>query len=384
MNNFQFQNPTRLVFGKGQIKELKNLVPQGAKVMITMGGGSIKSNGVYDQVISAMEGVDCVEFWGIEPNPEFDTLMGAVEVARNEGVDFLLAVGGGSVIDGTKFIATALKYQGDPWEFMLDESKAVDAIPLASVLTLPATGSEMNNGAVVSRRARAEKFAFHNPMTYPVFSILDPEALFSLPVHQVSNGIVDTFAHTLEQYLTTGAERTMVMDRFAEGLMQTLVELAPELIGGSMSYDAAANYMLTATMGLNGFVSMGTVQDWATHMIGHELTALHGLDHGVTLAIVHPALMDVMRTEKGSKILQFGERVFGVRDGSEQERIDSTIAALEAFYRSIGMKTRLSEHGIGESTIGEIVGRFESRGWSVGERCGVTPSCVAAILRRAL
>ncbi|MFI3298959.1 MAG: iron-containing alcohol dehydrogenase [Rikenellaceae bacterium] len=384
MNNFVFQNPTKLVMGKGQIAQLSTLIPSDAKVMITMGGGSIFKNGVYDQVVAALEGREWVEFRGIEPNPEFDTLMKAVAQAKAEGVNFFLAVGGGSVIDGTKFIATAMVYEGDPWEFMLDESKATAALPLATVLTLPATGSEMNNGAVVSRRTILEKRAFHNPKTYPAFSILDPEAIFSLPKNQVSNGIVDTFAHVLEQYLTTGAERTMVMDRFAEGLMLNLIELAPELLADKMSYDAAANFMLTATMGLNGFVSMGTVQDWATHMIGHELTALHGLDHGVTLAIVHPALMDVMRDEKHAKLVQFAERVWGVKEGSDDQKIDAAIEALEKFYRSLGKLTRLSEHNITEETITEIEKRFTERGWRVGERGVVTPQKARAILERAM
>lgn len=385
MNNFQFQNPTKLVYGKGQIAKLAELIPAGSKVMVTMGGGSIFKNGVYDQVVAALSGVDFIEFRGIEPNPEFETLLKGLAEAKAEGVNFFLAVGGGSVIDGTKFIATAMKYDGNPWEFMLDESKAVDALPLGTVLTLPATGSEMNNAGVVSRRDIVEKRAFHNPKAYPVFSILDPEAIFSLPRRQVSNGIVDTFAHTLEQYLTDGAERTMVMDRFAEGLMLTLVSLAPELLAEEgMSYDAAANYMLSATMGLNGFVSMGTVQDWATHKIGHELTALHGLDHGVTLAILHPALMDVMRAEKHNKLVQFAERVWGITEGSDEEKIDGAIAAIEAFYRSVGMKTKLSDYGIGEETIAEIVKRFTDRGWNAGERGIVTPEKVEAILRRAL
>ncbi len=383
MNNFEFQNPTQLVFGKGQIAKLATLIPADAKIMITIGGGSIFSNGVYDQVVKALEGREWIEFKGIEPNPEYATLIKAVEQAREAGVDFLLAVGGGSVIDGTKFIATAIKYQGDPWEFMLDQSKAVDAIPLASVLTLPATGSEMNNGAVVSRRERAEKFAFKNPKTYPIFSILDPEAIFSLPKHQVANGIIDTYAHTLEQYLTDGAERTMVMDRYAEGLLLTLQELAPELLEDKMSYDAAANFMLTATMGLNGFIAMGTVQDWATHMIGHELTALHGLDHGVTLAIIHPAVMYVLRDEKRTKLVQYAQRVWGA-EGSDEQKIDFAIESLEKFYRSLGVKTRLSEHNIGEDTIKEIVRRFSERGWRVGERGVVTLEKLEAILNRAL
>ncbi len=383
MNNFEFQNPTKLVMGKGQIAKLGSLIPQDAKVMITIGGGSIFKNGVYDQVKEALAGREWTEFHGIEPNPEFETLMKAVAQAKEEGVDFLLAVGGGSVIDGTKFIATAMVYEGDPWEFMLDESKAVDAIPLGCVLTLPATASEMNNGAVVSRRERAEKFPFHNPKTYPVFSILDPEAIYSLPKKQVANGIVDTFAHILEQYLTVGAERTMVMDRYAEGVMLTLIELAPELMSEQMSYDAAANFMLAATMGLNGFTAMGTIQDWATHLIGHELTALHDLDHGVTLAIIHPALMDVMREEKHSKLVQYAQRVWGVEGGSDEEMIDAAIEATEKFYRSLGIATRLNEYSIGDTTIAEIVSRFNQRGWKLGERGVVTPERAEAILQRA-
>lgn len=387
MENFVFQNPTKLVFGRGQIAQLGKLIPSGAKIMITMGGGSIMKNGIYDQVKKALDGRTWIVFSGIEPNPEYATLKKAIAIARDNNVDFLLAVGGGSVIDGTKFIATAIKYTaGEEWDILFDPKKwSGGSVPLASVLTLPATGSEMNCGAVISRRERNEKFAFQNPANYPVFSILDPEAIFSLPKRQVANGIVDTFAHTLEQYLTVETSgRTMVMDRFAEGLMQTLITLAPELLAEKMSYDAASNFMLTATMGLNGFIAMGCTQDWATHMIGHELTALHGLDHGVTLAIVHPALMDVMRAEKREKLIQYAERVWGITTGSDDQRIDGAIKATEEFYRSIGIKTRLSEHGIGEPTIKEIERRFTERGWKVGERGIVTPEKAAAILHKAL
>ncbi len=384
MKNFEFQNPTKLILGKGEIAKLGSLIPENAKIMITIGGGSIFNNGIYDQVTKALAGREWSEFRGIEPNPEFETLMKAVAQAKEEGVDFLLAVGGGSVIDGTKFIATAMVYEGDPWEFMLNETKATDAIPLGCVLTLPATASEMNNGAVVSRRERAEKFPFHNPKTYPVFSILDPEAIYSLPKKQVANGIVDTYAHLLEQYLTDGAERTMVMDRYTEGVLLTLAELAPELMSEEMSYDAAANFMLAATMGLNGFTAMGTIQDWATHLIGHELTALHGLDHGVTLAIVYPALMDVMREEKSKKLVQYAERVWGINKGSDEEKIDGVIEATEKFFRSLGILTRLGEHSIGEVTITEVVRRFTERGQKLGERGIVTPERVEEILNRAM
>lgn len=381
MQNFVFQNPTKLIFGKNTIAKIADQIPQGANIMVTFGGGSIKTNGVYDQVMAALKGRPVVEFGGIEANPDFDTLIKAVEICKTQKIDFLLAVGGGSIIDGTKFIATAVCYQGDPWEFLLDESKAKVAIPLASVLTLPATGSEMNCGAVISRRRTNEKFAFHNPKCYPVFSVLDPQVCYSLPIKQRANGIVDTYAHILEQYLTH-ADESMVMDRFSEGLLKTLIEIAPQVLAKENNYDTMANFMLTATMGLNGFLSMGVTQDWATHMIGHELTALHGLDHGVTLAIVFPGVMNIMRDSKREKLLQYGERVLGINQGSEDQRIDKAIEITEEFFRSVGMRTRLSEHGIGETTIKTIVQRFTTRGWNLGEGNLVTPEKVEKILNK--
>lgn len=378
MNNFTFRNPTKLIFGKGTIAQIAAEIPAEAKIMMTYGGGSIRRNGVYDQVKAALKDRTVVEFGGIEPNPQYETLVQAIGLAREQGVDFLLAVGGGSVIDGTKFIATALKYEGDPWDFMVDPSKAKDAVPLATVLTLPATGSEMNNGAVVSRKEFNEKLAFHNPKGYPLFSVLDPEVCYSLPQRQIVNGIVDSFAHTLEQYLTFDTQ-SMVMDRWAEGLLLTLVELGPKLVERHDRYDEVANFMLTATMALNGFIAMGVPQDWATHMIGHELTALHGLDHGVTLAIVYPGMMKVMRREKFDKLVQYAERVWGVT-GSPEQKAEAAIEKTDAFFRSLGVKTRLSEHGIGEQTVGFIVERFRKRGWNLGESGKVTPERVAEIL----
>ncbi len=377
MNNFIFQNPTKLIFGKGEIAQLSKQIPSQTKVMITYGGGSIFKNGIYDQVISALSGYNVIEFGGIEPNPEYATLMKGVELAKSEGVELLLAVGGGSVIDGTKFIAAALKYEGDPWEFLLDETKIKGALPLATVLTLPATGSEMNRAAVVSRRERDEKFAFHSNHCFPKFSILDPQACFSLPKKQIANGLVDTYAHTMEQYLTVSNE-CMVMDRWAESLLMTIIELAPRVLSEKPAYDDMANFMLTATMALNGFTAMGTVQDWATHLIGHELTALHGLDHGHTLSIVYPGVMKVMRATKEAKLQQYAERVWGVDD------IDKAIDMTEEFFRSVGMKTKLSENSIGESTITTIVERMRERNWNLGEGELVTPEKVEAILRTVM
>lgn len=388
MNNFTFCNPTQLIFGEGQIARLSKNIPVGAKIMMTYGGGSIKSNGVYDQVLQALKGFDYIEFSGIEPNPHYETLMKAVEIARKEKVDFLLAVGGGSVIDGTKFIASAIHFESDPWNFMINDTllDGKSSVVIGAVLTLPATGSEMNCGAVVTRAQTKEKMAFHHEANYPKFSILDPKVCFSLPKRQIANGIADTFCHTLEQYLTYPAN-ALVQDRFCEGVLLTLKEIAPKILINPQDYDLCANFMFSATMGLNGMISMGLPQDWATHMIGHELTALYGLDHGVTLSIIGPALMQVMRKEKQAKLLQFGERVFGICSNqlpSEEERVDRTINALRNFYESLGIKTRLSEHGIGAENFQVIADRFKQRGWSLGENQSITPDKVIEILKAAL
>lgn len=382
MNNFVFQNPTKLVFGKGEIKRLSKLIDKDKKILITYGGGSIKRNGVYEQVMQALEGYDIVEFSGIEANPDYSTLMKAVDICRTQNIDFILAVGGGSIIDGTKFIATAAKFEGeDAWDILSKKERLPKPMDFASVLTLPATASEMNNGAVISRRDRQEKLAFHNPEGYPKFSILDPDVVLTLPAKQISNGIVDIYAHTLEQYLTTCLD-TKVMDRWAESLLLTLIEEAPELLSENPSYDSRANFMLTATMGLNGFISMGVDEDWATHMIGHELTALCSLDHGETLAIVHPGVMDIMRKEKHGKLLQYARRVWNITIENEEQAIDEAIERTENFFRSIGKKTRLSEYGIGDDVIETIVERFKQRGWNVGEHGIVTPEKARLILER--
>ena len=381
MNNFVFQNPTKLIFGKGQIARLAKELPRDKKILVTFGGGSVKSNGVYDQVVAALEGFDYLEFWGIEPNPKVETLRKAVEVCKKEGVEFLLAVGGGSTLDGTKLISAAAVIENDAWELVRNPTLYGGTLPFASVMTLPATGSEMNRGAVISNLATGEKYSFYN--TYPVFSILDPEATYSLPKFQVACGLADTFVHVMEQYLTTTGVSPL-MDRWAEGIVQTIVEVAPKALQDSREYDAMATFMLSATMGLNGFVAMGVPQDWATHMIGHEITALTGTTHGQTLVMVLPGVMNVLREQKGDKIVQFGERVWGVTEGSKDERIDRTIAATEEFFRSLGLATRLSELSIGEDVVEEIVGRFRERGTLLGENANVDYRLVEQILRQRM
>ena len=380
MKNFVYHNPTKLVFGKGQIARLADLIPADKHIMITFGGGSVKRNGVYDQVVNALAGRDFVEFWGIEPNPAIETLRKAIALGKEHNVDFLLAVGGGSVIDGTKLISAGLLYDGDAWDLVLKGS-CRRTIPLATVLTMSATGSEMNSGAVISRYETKEKYAFYS--NYPVFSILDPETLFSLPKRQIACGLADTFVHVLEQYMTTPGQ-SLLMDRWAEGILHTVVETAPRALSDEHDYDTMSEYMLSATLALNDMIRMGVTEDWATHMIGHELTALHGLTHGATLAIVINGTLRVLRGQKHAKLLQYGERIWGITGGSEEERIDRTLARTEEFFRSLGLSTHLSEEGIGEETIAEVERRFNVQGVHYGEAGNVDGAMARRILESCL
>lgn len=376
MNNFIFQNPTRLIFGKGMIAELSNAIPANKKIMITFGGGSVKKNGVYDQVQKALRGREYIEFWGIEPNPAIETLRKAIAVGKMHHIDFLLAVGGGSVLDGTKLISAGLRYDGDAWE-LVKKGAYHDTVPMGSVLTLPATGSEMNSGAVISCHETQEKYPFYS--NYPVFSILDPETTFTLPSHQVACGLADTFVHVMEQYMTTPGQ-SRLMDRWAEGILKTLIEIAPKIRENQHDYDLMADFMLSATMGLNGFIAMGVTQDWSTHMIGHELTALHGLTHGATLAIVFNGTLHTLRQQKKEKILQYGERVWGITEGNDEARLDKAIEKTASFFRSLGLSTRLSEENIPDSTIHEIARRFDERHAAFGEAGNVDGTMAQKIL----
>lgn len=369
MYNFEYQNPVKIIFGKGQIAKLAVEVPKESKILLTYGGGSIFKNGVYDQVKAALKGYEVLEFGGIEPNPLYETCMKAVELVEREKVDFLLAVGGGSVLDATKFISAAACYtQGDPWEFLVHrfEISITAAIPIGTVLTLPATGSEMNGTAVISRQSTQEKLAFASLLVMPKFSILDPECVFSLPDRQVANGIADAFVHVMEQYLTFPVNSPL-QDRLAEGILLTLVEEGPKVLANRTDYDAAANFMWSATLALNGLIGMGVPQDWATHGIGHELTAYHGIDHARTLAVVLPGMMQIRRRQKEAKILQYGERIWGITSGSTDERIDRAIEKTVVFFESLEIPTRLADYQVPAETIDRIVARFEQRGTRMGE-----------------
>ena len=376
MENFIFQNPTKLIFGKGMITRLAKEIPAGRRILVTFGGGSVKRNGVYEQVREALKGFEVIEFWGIESNPKIETLRKAIQLGKENQVDFLLAVGGGSVIDGTKLIAAGLLYEGDAWDLVL-KGRAKAALPLATVLTLPATGSEMNDGAVISRIETAEKYPFHSK--FPVFSILDPSVTFTLPVYQIACGIADTFVHVMEQYLTTPGQ-SRLMDRWAEGILHTLTEIGPKILERQDDYDLMSEFMPCATMGLNGFIAMGVREDWATHMIGHELTALHGLTHGATLTIVMPGLLRTLKQKKLAKLLQYGERIWEIKEGTEQEQVELAIQKTEVFFKSLGLPTRLGDVQIGEETIREIEKRFNERQVGFGEDQDVTGTVARKIL----
>ncbi|EOL8944493.1 alcohol dehydrogenase [Cronobacter dublinensis] len=375
MNNFNLHNPTHIAFGKGAISELRSLIPVDSRVLITYGGGSVKKTGVLDQVYSALNGLDVLEFGGIEPNPSYETLMNAVELVRKEKVTFLLAVGGGSVLDGTKFIAAAAHYTAasDPWHILETRgSDITDAIPMGSVLTLPATGSESNKGAVVSRRATGDKQAFHSPFVQPRFAILDPVYTYTLPPRQVANGVVDAFVHTVEQYVTYPVN-AKIQDRFAEGILLTLIEEGPKALEEPENYDVRANLMWAATQALNGLIGAGVPQDWATHMLGHELTAMHGLDHAQTLAVVLPALWNEKRNEKRAKLLQYAGRVWNITEGSDDERIEAAIAATRRFFETMGAPTRLRDYGLDGSSIPALLAKLEEHGLTaLGEHQDIT------------
>ena len=382
MNNFQFYNPVKIIFGKGQIAELTHQVPKDARIMLTYGGGSIFKNGVYDQVKAALNGYNIVEFSGIEPNPSYETLMKAVELGRAENVDFLLAVGGGSVIDGTKFIAAAIPCTGDAWDVIVHQNDYTSALPIGTVLTIPATGSEMNSYAVISRKDTQQKVGMGNPLLFPKFSILDPQTTFSLPQRQIANGIADAFTHAMEQYMTYQVN-AVTTDVMAEAVMLTLTEEGPKMMENPNDYDAAANIMWAATIALNGLLSTGVPTDWATHQIAVELTALHGIDHARTLATIMPHLLEVKKDAKREKLIQYAEHVWHIRD-SDDALVDAAILKTTEFYESLGIPTKISAYGLGYDTIDKIVERVEAKGMNYGEHSDITPAVVRQILEKSL
>ena len=383
MYNFQYANPTRVCFGEGQIATLPELIPAGSRLLVLYGGGSIKQNGVYEQLTQALAGREWQEFPGIGANPQYDQLMEAVDLVKRERIDFLLAVGGGSVVDGTKFVAAAACFEGeDPWDILLNKAPIKAALPLGCVLTLPATGSESNPAAVVSRGEA--KLSFYNPLVLPRFAVLDPTTTYSLPVRQVGNGVVDAFVHILEQYLTfpVGGD---VQDRLAEGLLQVLVDNGPRALTEPTNYQVRANLMWAASLALNGLIGRGVPQDWSTHAIGHQLTALHGLDHAQSLAVVLPSLLREQAAQKQEKLAQFAERVWHSRREDKALRIEEAIIRTEQFFQQMGVGTRLADYGLNESCIPAICSNLKRFGLTaLGEQQDIDPDKVARILSHAL
>lgn len=385
MLNFSFQNTTQIRFGEGQIASISKQIPGDAKILVTYGGGSIKSNGVYEQVATALANHTWFEFSGIEPNPSYDTLMKAQQIIKENNIDFILAVGGGSVVDGSKFIAAAALFEGaDPWDIVSKQARIKKALPLACVLTLPATGSESNTGAVVTRDGN--KLPFSSPLVRPLFAVLDPAVTLSLSSRQVGNGVVDAFVHTMEQYLTYSVDGK-VQDRFAEGLLLTLIEEGPKALAPETSKDlnVRGNIMWAATMALNGLIGAGVPQDWTTHMIGHELTGTHGIDHARTLSIVLPAVMKVCKEAKREKLLQYAERIWNVTEGDEDSRINRAIELTEQFFEKMQVPTRLSDVNLGEADIDLLIEKLTLHGMvKLGEHSAVTPEISREILVTAL
>lgn len=381
--NFQYANPTRVCFGEGQIAKLPELIPAGSCLLVLYGGGSIKQNGVYDQLTQALAGREWLEFPGIGANPQYDQLMEAVDLVKRERIDFLLAVGGGSVVDGSKFVAAAARFEeDDPWEILLHKAPVKAALPLGCVLTLPATGSESNPAAVVSRGEA--KLSFMNPLVQPVFAVLDPTTTYSLPPRQVGNGVVDAFVHILEQYLTfpVGGE---VQDRLAEGLLQVLVDNGPRALAEPTNYQVRANLMWAASLALNGLIGRGVPQDWSTHAIGHQLTALHGLDHAQSLAVVLPSLLREQAAQKQDKLAQFAERVWHSSREDKALRIEEAIIRTEQFFQQMGVGTRLADYGLDARCIPGICSNLKLFGLTaLGEQQDIDPDKVARILSHAL
>ncbi len=354
-------------------------------MLLLYGGGSIKKNGIYDQVKTALAKIDTVEFGGIPANPEYSVLMNALKVIKDEKITYLLAVGGGSVIDGTKFLSAAAVYDGDtPWEILTKNVKTEKGMPFGTVLTLPATGSEMNSGAVITRAETKEKLAMGGPGLFPVFSILDPQVITSIPERQLVNGITDAFTHVLEQYMTypVGA---LLQDRFAESILQTLIEVAPKVLKDPTDYNAAANFMWSCTMALNGLIQKGVPSDWAVHAMGHELTALFGIDHARTLAVIAPSHYKFNFEDKKEKLAQYAERVWNITEGSTDDKAYAAIERTEAFFKELGIDTKLSDYTKDyEGTAEKIAERFTKRGWlGLGEHQSLSPDKVEKIVKMA-
>lgn len=389
MQNFEIINPTRIVFGKDQLERLPQLINEFSKkkrILLAFGGGSIKSTGLLNKILTHLKEFEVFEFGGIEANPQFSTLLKGVEFAKEKDIDFILAVGGGSVIDGVKFMTGAFHYKGDSWDVLLRKEGCTfkEALPFGTILTLPATGSEANSGAVISRVELKEKRTMGGPLFFPKFSFCDPTVVATLPKRQIANGIVDAFMHTLEQYLTYPTNN-LLQERQAEAILQTLIEIGPGIIEHPNNYKFASNLMWCATHALNGNLRCGVPTDWTTHMIGHELTAIYGIDHARTLAIIAPRLYENQFENKKEKLVQYGKRVWDL-EGTTDQIAHAAIQKTEAFFNSLGVHTKISEYSSDTDHIAEIIkSRFIERGWTaMGERQAISPIDVEEIVLKSI
>lgn len=376
MLNFEFKNPTKILFGKGEIAKISREIPQDSKILMIYGGGSIKKNGVYDQVKDALKNHEVHEFGGVPANPEYDVLIKALHYIKENNITYLLAVGGGSVIDGVKFISAAANYSGEPWEILTKPVRTMEGegMPFGTVLTLPATGSEMNSGYVISRRETNEKLSSGGPGLFPQFSVLDPEVIRSIPKNQIGNGIADAYTHVLEQYMTAPSSADL-QERIAESILMSLQNTAPKVMAEEFNYDAAANFMWCCTMALNGLIQKGVITDWAVHAMGHELTAQFGIDHARTLAVIAPSHYRYNFETKKEKLAQYAERVWGISEGSTHEKAEKAIVKLEEFFHSLHIQTKLSDYTKDFAGTAEKVEKaFTERKWlGLGEHKNLTP-----------
>ncbi|MGA1932212.1 iron-containing alcohol dehydrogenase [Arcobacter sp. YIC-464] len=375
---YDYYNPTTIHFGKGKIQSITNHIPKDNKVLVVYGGGSIKKNGVYDQVAAALEGYDWIEFSGVEANPTYETMNKAVEVVKENNIDFVLAVGGGSVIDGCKYLIAASLYDGDAWDFLDGSAQVEKALPLGVVLTLAATGSESNTGSVITKKETNEKRFFHSVLSFPKFAVLDPTVMSSLSDRQLANGLVDAFVHTCEQYITK-PNTSLIHDGYAQTILKGLAKLADDW---ENRRDEAwlENLMLLANQALNGFIGTGVAQDWATHFIGHELTAFYGIDHARTLAIVQPSLLRVLKEDKKEKLLQMGTEVFNINEDEE-----AVIKAIENLYEKVGISTNLNDYEIDDKVIENVIKGLEAHGMTaIGENANITLETSEKILKLSM
>lgn len=389
MNNFEITTPTTIVFGKDQLPRISQLLKAQAadgKVIILYGGGSIEKSGFLDKLKTELTDLELHFFKGIEANPEYTTLMKAVEYIREHKIGYMLAVGGGSVIDGAKFISGAVNYAGDPWDVLTQVPGCTfsSAVPFGCILTIPATGSESNSGAVISRSELKEKRTMGGPLFFPKFALLDPTFVATLPKRQIANGVIDAYTHTMEQYLTFKGEN-LLQERYAEGILSTLIEIGEKVLENPADYELAATLMWCANQALNGVLRCGVTTDWATHMIGHELTALHGIDHAQTLAIIAPRLYEVKFESKKAKLAQYGKRVWKL-EGSDDQVARKAIAKTEEFFRRLSVKTRISEYTSDYHDTAQIIhDRFVKRGWmGLGENKDLTPKEAEYIVNQAI